>query len=81
MSDQTVTCYYCGQTRLMGQAHSCPASAEGNVNQLPEVARLTAEVERLREFIGNIGPCGLAQSHGCGCPFVEPARDLLAGKK
>jgi hypothetical protein len=44
-------------------------------------ARLTAEVERLRTFISGIGVCWLAQSHGCDCPMVEAARDLLAGEK
>ena len=50
-------------------------------DQERKIKELTAEVERLRAFISGIGVCWLAQSHGCDCPMVGPARDLLAGEK
>ena len=45
---------------------------------LGEIEHLTARVKELEEFIGTIGPCGLAFSHACGCPLMKPAIALLA---
>ena len=46
-----------------------------------KTARLQERVRELEEFVKNVGPCGLAISHGMGCPMMGEALTLLAKKE
>ena len=43
--------------------------------------QMEEKISRLEAAARDVGVCGLAMSHGCTCPYIEPLRAALEGEK